>query len=293
MSTLSKPLDRLLNGKMQEAVEGRVVWDDLDEGTFVRFIHWAYTGSYDTPEPDMHDATIVGGETELLTNEATAAEMNQFHCIDSIAAPPASPPFEPNCLQCGRSLRQPNLNPCMDCGATFPNLCGRCHLYGNNSKCPGCSTKVVGEQQSKRISLAKRFTYDMIPVPSDDIASPRRNETPFEDYGQIFLAHARLYTLADKYDIPKLGELAYRRLWATLSGFTLYPSRGNHVIHLILYTFGAFSESARDNKMCKMLALYAACMFEDLVKCDAFEDLIDQSPIFSHQMMKLIAERLN
>lgn len=26
---------------MVESIEGRVVWDDIDEGTFVRFVEWA------------------------------------------------------------------------------------------------------------------------------------------------------------------------------------------------------------------------------------------------------------
>ena len=41
MSRLSKPLDVLLNGQMNEAREAVIEWPDVDEGTFVRFSQWA------------------------------------------------------------------------------------------------------------------------------------------------------------------------------------------------------------------------------------------------------------
>lgn len=289
VSTLSKPLDRLLNGKMQEAVEGRVIWEDLDEGTFVRFIHWAYTGSYNIPEPDiLLDATLVGDgkshQTGASTTEVTSADVTQPRSLATLS----TSGVQTNCPRCQCVWWQGNYKVC-SCGRTFANWCAQCQLYGDNVKCPRC----IGDQLKKRNVLAKQFTSDSCTTPSGALASPRQNKEEAEDYSQIFLAHARLYVLADKYNVPKLSKLAYQKLWSTLKDFTIYPSRANDVISMIIYTFGAFSESARDNKMCKMLALYAACMFEDLVKCNAFEELINQSPIFTHQMMKMIAERLD
>ena len=271
---------------MQEAVEGRVVWEDLDEETFVRFIYWAYTGGYDVPEPDiLLDATH---ETGTLTIEATSVGATQSYSLAALST------YGPqlNCPRCHRTWTRGKYRgdgECARCGVCFLNWCSSCQIYGDDKVCPKC----INMQSSKKNTLAKRFTSDTSIVPSGDLTSPRQNKEELEDYSQIFLAHARLYILADKYDIPKLGELAYQLLWATLKDFTLYPSRAKDVISLILYTFGAFSKSARDNKMCNMLALYAACIFEDLVKCDAFEELIDQSPIFTHQIMKMIAERLD
>ncbi|RYO75352.1 hypothetical protein DL764_010522 [Monosporascus ibericus] len=40
----------LINGSMKEARDRRVVWDDIDEETFVAFSQFAYTAHYDTPE---------------------------------------------------------------------------------------------------------------------------------------------------------------------------------------------------------------------------------------------------
>ena len=42
----SKPLDRMINGSMSEAQDGVAVLPDVDRDTFLRFIRWAYTGTY-------------------------------------------------------------------------------------------------------------------------------------------------------------------------------------------------------------------------------------------------------
>lgn len=42
-------LNSLINGTMAEAVEGRVVWEDVDVDTFERFMQFAYIGDYSTP----------------------------------------------------------------------------------------------------------------------------------------------------------------------------------------------------------------------------------------------------
>lgn len=46
VSAVSKPLDCLMNGHMSEATIGEAVVEDVDEATFIRFCHWAYSGYY-------------------------------------------------------------------------------------------------------------------------------------------------------------------------------------------------------------------------------------------------------
>ncbi|RYP32633.1 hypothetical protein DL767_005138 [Monosporascus sp. MG133] len=47
---LSPYFETLINGSMKEAQDRRVLWDDIDEETFVTFSQFAYMGHYDTPE---------------------------------------------------------------------------------------------------------------------------------------------------------------------------------------------------------------------------------------------------
>ncbi|CAD6586920.1 MAG: hypothetical protein ASARMPREDX12_002547 [Alectoria sarmentosa] len=46
----SGPLDRMINGHLSEAKQGFALLDDVDEGTFVRFIRWTYSRYYPAPD---------------------------------------------------------------------------------------------------------------------------------------------------------------------------------------------------------------------------------------------------
>ena len=72
----SAPLDRMINGHLSEASQGFALLNDVDEGTFVRFIRWTYTKDYTAAEytwaeigegPD-------GSETEIAQKEAPASD---------------------------------------------------------------------------------------------------------------------------------------------------------------------------------------------------------------------------
>ncbi|RYO73895.1 hypothetical protein DL766_009243 [Monosporascus sp. MC13-8B] len=47
---LSPYFDALIDGPMKEAGGRRVVWDDIDEETFITCSHFAYAGHYATPD---------------------------------------------------------------------------------------------------------------------------------------------------------------------------------------------------------------------------------------------------
>ena len=49
----SSPLERMINGNMSEAQNGFAVLEDVDEGTFGRFVRWAYTGTYAAAKVSM------------------------------------------------------------------------------------------------------------------------------------------------------------------------------------------------------------------------------------------------
>ncbi|KAL7942926.1 hypothetical protein V8C42DRAFT_330768 [Trichoderma barbatum] len=55
----SKALNTLINGQMKEATERRVIWEEIDEETFIRFSQYLYTGNYDETEPKKREADAV------------------------------------------------------------------------------------------------------------------------------------------------------------------------------------------------------------------------------------------
>ncbi|ROW03569.1 hypothetical protein VSDG_01238 [Cytospora chrysosperma] len=113
---------------------------------------------------------------------------------------------------------------------------------------------------------------------STSVFLPRKNTEACEDYAGVFLCHAKLYVLGDKYDIPPLRQLTLHRLHATLKEFTLYPSRMNDIATLAKYVF---ENTVPEDKIRDMITLYYACIVEDATKYDGLKSLIDEIPDFA------------
>lgn len=148
-----------------------------------------------------------------------------------------------------------------------------------------CETLVTQEQ------MAAQFITLSPGPPGKSLWEARKNVDEGESYSEIFLSHARLYVLADKYDIPRLSDLAMYKLWATLKDFKLYPRNFDDIAILILYAFRSFSESAEDNKMCDMLVLFSACIYKDFQNAQTFRHIVEEAPLFAYGLMKKVSER--
>lgn len=118
---------------------------------------------------------------------------------------------------------------------------------------------------------------------------PRKNTDGCEDYTGLFLCHAKLYVLGDKYDIPQLRKVARHRLHATMSEFTLYPSRMEDIATLARYVF---ENTVPEDKIREMITLYYACIVEDASKYDGLKALIEDIPEFAFGLISKMAERL-
>lgn len=124
---------------------------------------------------------------------------------------------------------------------------------------------------------------------SASVFSPRKNTEGCEDYTEVFLCHAKLYVVADTYDIPSLKQLSLHRLHATLKEFTLYPSRMNDIATLAKYVF---ENTLPQDKIRDMVTLYYACIVEDARKQDGLESLIQEIPDFAFGLISEMSNRL-
>ena len=57
----SKPLERMIHGSMTEAQHGFATIEEVDYGTFLRFVEWLYRGYYHAAEPEepAHNINVV------------------------------------------------------------------------------------------------------------------------------------------------------------------------------------------------------------------------------------------
>lgn len=65
------------------------------------------------------------------------------------------------------------------------------------------------------------------------------NSSSNQDFTSVFLAHAHIYILADRYLMPSLKYLAFHKLHRTLLNFKMYASRIGDVMELARYVYSS------------------------------------------------------
>lgn len=77
----------MINGHLSEAKQGFALLDDVDEGTFVRFIRWTYTKDYPAPEYTWAETGEGKGSPDGLKTEAAQREAStSFDFLDNIGS---------------------------------------------------------------------------------------------------------------------------------------------------------------------------------------------------------------
>lgn len=124
---------------------------------------------------------------------------------------------------------------------------------------------------------------------SADTYTPRPNHSPRESFSPVFLSHARLYALAEKYGVEPLKALTLRRLHAALAGFRIYPERLDDLADLVpaVYYSTVDGDPAR-----RMLVLFFACIAEHVKECLAFRAVMRCVGEFADDLFREMTGRL-
>lgn len=285
ITRLSKTLDKLLNGGMKESKERCVCWEDIDEKTFLRFGEWAYTGDYKPEEPEiLLDASQIAISKKDAKNATPSKSEPVVNCLATFPAV-VTPPF----VHCSQTVISTTTTVrCSTCRTNFvtfccnPSYCGTCQFY----TCPQCRGVKVA---SKKKTMIEKFNSNSAYESPTTPFTPRKNTESCEDYSEVFLSHARLYVLADKYDIKELRDLSAHKIWATLKEFTLYPERMGDLVGLVRYSF---QNTLEKDKLRTLLKDFCACTIEDLCKGEGFQDLICETPEFACELIMEMSTRL-
>ncbi|PYI11472.1 hypothetical protein BO78DRAFT_466561 [Aspergillus sclerotiicarbonarius CBS 121057] len=232
LASLSAPLNSLINGKMLEANKRQADWSEVEEDTFFRLCEYAYVRDYtppacgtmtipempepvpDAPEPEYEPAPEPEPEPEPAPEPEMPETSNIVH-VDAFddwgwghsVMMPTRPKPAPYDISAGHRL------PFYDKGFRTP------HLRNIMS-----SLASELETKLKQSSPTKKYL-------------PVGNFHPREDFYPVFLGHAELYVLADKYDITSLKDLVLYKLVKTLSQFTLYENNVGNVTEWVRYSY--------------------------------------------------------
>ena len=289
VSRNSKPLDRMINGYMSEAQEGFAVIKDVDEGTFVRFIQWAYNGYYeagefkiDLPRPDSASSEEKMAREPYLERPAPAAEA----LYSEEPAEESIPEIIGESKYYSRSWTR----------SSDEERFEKRGKKGVEVVSTGTSSPSRRESSRLRQALKESFINRQPTVRQQaiSICPPRPNQASNEDYTEVFLSHARVYVFAEEYDIQSLKALALDELHGTLQNFYLYPERTGDIIALLRYVYANTGEPIDGvEDMRTVLKHYVGFEMDDLMKDKGFGDLmIEDGGALLGDFLKMVEQRL-
>lgn len=229
----------MINGHLSEAKQGFAILDDVDEGTFIRFIRWTYSKNYPAPE---HTWAETGGE-----GSKTEAEQKEGSISD-----------DPLASWIGGVVKK--------------------------------KKKKKKSSSTMNTTLKESFISHYDYWSSDLMPGPRSNRHPQEDYTEVFLSHARLYVLAEKYDIQPLKKLSRHKLQHTLSLYTLYPERVGDITTLLKYVYANTADTIDGYEDIRtMLAHYVGTEMDMLIKHGDIKELMLDNGEILGDFLKMFA----
>lgn len=258
----SKALNALVNGEMQETLDGRATFEDLDDNTFVRFCQFAYTGDYTTPgfisdpnvvfppsvAPSLHDSA---SDRESMDEIHEAVVEHPPQLAEGITLDWEFKPTKPKKQSKSRLLRQSFDDKDYDIETPVRIWSARCEV--------------------------------------------RPNSSVVEDYTPVLLGHARLYIFGEKWGIENLKVLALHKLHKTLTKFTLFESRRRDIVELLRCVYSNENTPDRGevvDELRSLVMLYVCCEAESLTQCSEFMALIGEGGELAEDFVQILMKRI-
>ena len=287
---------------MREAEENKVDWDDVDEGTFIRFMEFMYTGDYAAAEPDILLSHSDVGDEDLHARDDSPAEPPDTKTMDM--EPVAEPPAEHEAALSDTTeplIEEPKQVPYDGdiWGAwsskkkqTKKNKAEKVDCWADDRK-DNPFVYLPKPKKSKGEMLWESFQIDAS-VRQPEPWQPHVNEDTCEHFTPVFLCHAKLYRLADKYTIQPLADLVIYKLRLTLSRFILHPQRIGDVIELLEYTYENTMEyNEKIDRLRNLVSEYVICHIEKIVKHSDFLRMLQKEGDMAKDVMLKLMRRLD
>ncbi|KAI0388107.1 hypothetical protein F5Y04DRAFT_241675 [Hypomontagnella monticulosa] len=268
VARMSKPLGTLVKGEWEEGKNGVVEWPEIDEGTFVRFCEFAYTGDYKAAKSFEDIPTPEEEEPALVSPPAIADVQDMPQVEEAMPADYEEPIAEPEPYDPWGTRKKGKKRSVFETPPSPP-------------------------PPSKKDIMWQQF-QDAIGNEPDMRPKEEPNTDPLANYSEVLISHARLYALADYLNIEVLMGLCVRKLHRTLKVFNLHKgARVTDIAQLIDYAYSnTVSRDGEQDKLRSLLATYAACNIEELWSNVYFQDVLKSGEV-SKAIIGQLLRRVN
>ncbi|KAK1760323.1 hypothetical protein QBC47DRAFT_366882 [Echria macrotheca] len=296
LASLSTPLSRLVNNdNFKESHEAEATWGDVDEETFAYFVQYAYTFDYHVPGPPSKGGGFWGGSVGSSFGPiAIAPEKSTNTIIGTPAVTSDTATGRPTGSLFGSPVPTPAT-------ASTPAGRGLHFQFGKNPEPSITSAPTQKGSEALRAKLASEFKSPpvfggprrLVAQAVRPLSTTIQNSTSVKILNPL-LAHARLFILADYYDIAALADISYKRMGQALLDHYSDPKafehawQMEHVVELLAYCWS----DDRPAKLRESMILYVACEMEVLWDNEGFRKLVENSGELAMDLLAMMAQRL-
>jgi hypothetical protein len=255
---------------MVEAHTRSAAIEDVDEDTFSLFCEFAYTGDYHPPPFEVkmseHDEIVPLGR-------------------------------DPSGKKKGKGKKSSSREVSTLWGYNVP---GPETDYAASVVEEAVAEVSIEYQPSKRATVRKSFEERAYSVVQSrelmvDSCKPIANSDPNQNFLPVFLGHAKLYVLAEKYGVGPLKALALQKLHQTLLTFTLYGKIIPDIIELIRFAYSDENTMDREDDPDELRGLvlhYVVSEIDTIAEKSEFYGLIEEGGAFVRDFWRMVKKDL-
>lgn len=250
-----------------------LVLQAADVDTFYRLYQYIYTGTYDDFSTDAQE-----GLSECTSAAATPSGLSTIEAINRVEkqSEVSEPSVVKNCdefqlpysvrsiHEALRKLANSSLSP--EKSATAPT-----------AVCP----------TDRKLKTISSFLQNCDSWPCQCL-DKFNHEHCSSDNGDLFLGHAKIWQLAEAYEINSLMDLARSRLARELSIWTVSPDSMADFGKLVRYLYN--NCGGRGNALQRLVAQFTECVMDDVKGLEHWQDLVMEVPAFGLDLMDILCD---
>ncbi|KAK0246930.1 hypothetical protein LTS09_017927 [Friedmanniomyces endolithicus] len=307
VTSYSRPLGALVNASMLEAKERCALLDDITPATSVCFGQYLYTGDYlaadhvvvldsASIERDQDNGNDKPTEDAQVTGSSDPSLCQPTPSTDWVACQPAA---MVDLSEMGRwgtfsktsSRPKKSYKRGISIGLD-PGDDPEPEIVGNSTQ--QCDAAIHASLRKKHETIWQSFVETRYGSADRTYTNKARaNTESCEEYTDVFLSHAHLYSFADRYDVEGLRELALYKLHQTLVKFTLFNERIGDVSELLCYAYDNTPERPGYQEWLRDLVLrYVACHIERAHKDPTLVMAVKRGNSISVDLIDCLVQRL-
>ena len=281
---------------MSEAVNEVASLEDVEAETFVRFIQWAYTGSYHVGRDNNNNNN--SNNSNNSNNNSNSNSLNNDDMRESATDEAVlCEPYE-------ETVWRPGLPPIMK------EVEGKKWLkkkggYGDHYFSPRPQTEPLRRAFSGRdypvfessLTPSNPFYYNNSNNSNNNstnninINNNNNRALGLDNQPKAFLLHAKIFVFAEKYDLQALKMLSIRNLHYSLSHHQLFIQHIPDIVNLIRYSYD--NTQASSDTLRELLASYVELEMAMIIEAKSFEELLEEGGEFVADFLKKVKNRIS